>query len=208
MILLLSTSDTDLITASASGAAYRVANPSRILVDDVTELADGADLVVIRILGGVRAWEDGLAAATALGKPLVVLSGEQQPDPDLMAVSTVPAGVAAEAHNYLAAGGVENLTNLHNFLSDTVLLTGHGFEPPQQTPGWGVLDRTVTSPVAPLAPTADTPAGTPTIGVLYYRAQHLAGNTRYVDALCSAIEAKGARALPSTAPPCAPPPTS
>ncbi|MBD0021430.1 cobaltochelatase subunit CobN [Gordonia sp. (in: high G+C Gram-positive bacteria)] len=196
MILLLSTSDTDLITASASGAAYRVANPSRILVDDVTELADGADLVVIRILGGVRAWEDGLAAATALGKPLVVLSGEQQPDPDLMAVSTVPAGVAAEAHNYLAAGGVENLTNLHNFLSDTVLLTGHGFEPPQQTPGWGVLDRTVTSPVAPLAPTADTPAGTPTIGVLYYRAQHLAGNTRYVDALCSAIEAKGARALP------------
>ena len=187
MILLLSTSDTDLITASASGAEYRVANPARILPDDVADLADGADLVVIRILGGVRAWEEGLAAATALDKPLVVLSGEQQPDPDLMAVSTVPAGVAAEAHNYLAAGGVENLTNLHNFLSDTVLLTGHGFAPPQQTPGWGILERTTT---------ANVPDGAPTIGVLYYRAQHLAGNTRYVDALCAAIEAKGARALP------------
>jgi len=56
MILLLSTSDTDLITASASGAEYRVANPARILVDDLAGLADGADLVVIRILGGVRAW--------------------------------------------------------------------------------------------------------------------------------------------------------
>ena len=187
MILLLSTSDTDLITASASGAEYRVANPARILVDDLAGLADGADLVVIRILGGVRAWEDGLAAAVALDKPLVVLSGEQQPDPDLMAVSTVPAGVAAEAHNYLAAGGVENLANLHHFLSDTVLLTGHGFEPPQQTPGWGVLERTAT---------AEAPDGAPTIGVLYYRAQHLAGNTRYVDALCAAVEAKGARALP------------
>ncbi len=95
MILLLSTSDTDLITASASGAEYRVANPARILVDDLAGLADGADLVVIRILGGVRAWEDGLAAAVALDKPLVVLSGEQQPDPDLMAVSTVPAGAVS-----------------------------------------------------------------------------------------------------------------
>ncbi|MDY6808829.1 MAG: cobaltochelatase subunit CobN [Actinomycetota bacterium] len=186
MILLLSTSDTDLITAAASGADLRGANPSRILVDDVDELATDADLIVVRILGGVRAWEEGLAAVAATGKPLVVCSGEQQPDPDLMARSTVPAGVVAEAHNYLAAGGVENFVNLHNFLSDTVLLTGWGFEPPRQTPAWGVLDRA-----------AATHAGDePTVAVLYYRAQHLAGNTRYVEALCDALEAYGARALP------------
>ncbi|MXP22121.1 cobaltochelatase subunit CobN [Gordonia sp. HNM0687] len=186
MILLLSTSDTDLITAAASGADLRGANPSRILVDDVDQLATDADLIVVRILGGVRAWEEGLAAVAATGKPLVVCSGEQQPDPDLMARSTVPAGVVAEAHNYLAAGGVENFVNLHNFLSDTVLLTGWGFEPPRQTPAWGVLDRA-----------AATHAGDePTVAVLYYRAQHLAGNTRYVEALCDALEAYGARALP------------
>lgn len=186
MILLLSTSDTDLITAAASGAELRGANPSRILVDDIDELAAGTDLIVVRILGGVRAWEDGLAAVAATGKPLVVCSGEQQPDPDLMARSTVPAGVVAQAHNYLAAGGVANFVNLHNFLSDTVLLTGIGFESPAQTPAWGVLDRAAATP--------DTSA--PTVAVLYYRAQHLAGNTKYVDALCAAIEAKGARALP------------
>ncbi len=32
--------------------------------------------------------------------------------------------------------------------------------------------------------------------MLYYRAQHLAGNTAYVEALCRAIEDAGGRALP------------
>ncbi|MFW0785741.1 cobaltochelatase subunit CobN [Gordonia sp. CPCC 206044] len=185
MILLLSTSDTDLITAAASGAPFTGANPSRILVDEVADLARDADLIVVRILGGVRAWEEGLAAVAATGTPTVVCSGEQQPDPDLMSHSSVPVGVAAEAHNYLAAGGVENFVNLHNFLSDTVLLTGLGFEAPRQTPAWGVLERPSTAS-----------ASAPTVGVLYYRAQHLAGNTRYVEALCDALEARGARALP------------
>ena len=191
MILLLSTSDTDLLTAAAAaerdGVELTGANPSRILVDDIPGLADSADIVVVRILGGTRAWEDGLAAVAATGKPLVVCSGEQQPDPDLMAHSTVPAGVVAQAHNYLAAGGVANLVALHNFLSDTVLLTGLGFDPPVQTPAWGTLDRRARD---------DLPVSAPTIAVLYYRAQHLAGNTRYVDALCAAIEDRGARALP------------
>ncbi len=191
MILLLSTSDTDLLTAAAAddavpGVSFRGANPSRLLVDDIDGLAAGADLIVVRILGGVRAWEDGLAAVEATGKPLVVLSGEQQPDPDLMAHSTVPAGVAAQAHDYLAAGGVDNLVNLHHFLSDTVLFTGHGFEPPQQTPTWGILDRAAR----------EARVDAPTVAVLYYRAQHLAGNTRYVEALCRAVEDRGARALP------------
>ena len=36
----------------------------------------------------------------------------------------------------------------------------------------------------------------PTIAVLYYRAQHLAGNTGYVEALCRAIEDAGGAPLP------------
>ncbi|MEU7144526.1 cobaltochelatase subunit CobN [Nocardia sp. NPDC046473] len=186
MILLLSTSDTDLLSARASGAAYRWGNPARLLVDDLPALLDGADLVVVRILGGKRAWEDGLDAIRASGVPMVALGGEIAPDAELMECSTVPGGVAADAHNYLAAGGSDNLLQLHNFLSDTVLLTGHGFEPPVQLPSWGVLERV----------SAEPRADQPTVAVIYYRAQHLAGNTGYIDALCRAIEDAGARALP------------
>ncbi|NKY24806.1 cobaltochelatase subunit CobN [Nocardia gamkensis] len=185
MIVLLSTSDTDLLSARASGADYRWGNPARLLVDDLPGLLDGADLVIVRILGGKRAWEDGLEALRASGIPLVALGGEIAPDAELMECSTVPGGVAADAHNYLAAGGPENLRQLHNFLSDTVLLTGHGFEPPIQLPSWGELDRVAAGQ-----------ADGPTVAVIYYRAQHLAGNTAYVDALCTAIELAGSRALP------------
>lgn len=184
VILLLSTSDTDLLSARASGADYRWGNPARLLVDDLPGLLDGADLVIVRILGGKRAWEDGLAAVRASGVPMVALGGEIAPDAELMECSTVPGGVAADAHNYLAAGGPGNLRQLHNFLSDTVLLTGHGFEPPVQLPSWGELDR-VAAPVEG-----------PTVAVIYYRAQHLAGNTAYIDAICTALEHAGTRPLP------------
>ncbi|WP_280263156.1 cobaltochelatase subunit CobN [Nocardia wallacei] len=184
MILLLSTSDTDLLSARASGADYRLANPARLLIDDLPGVLEGADLVVVRILGGRRAWEAGLDALRASGIPVVALGGEMAPDAELMECSTVPGGVAADAHNYLAAGGPANLRQLHNFLSDTVLLTGHGFEPPVELPSWGELQRD--------ARVVDGPR----VAVLYYRAQHLAGNTAYVDALCTAIENAGGRPLP------------
>jgi cobaltochelatase CobN len=187
-VLLLSTSDTDLITARTSGAGYRWANPSRLLVDDLTELMAGVDVVVVRILGGFRAWEDGIDAVLASGVPVIVVSGEQAPDAELMDRSNVPAGIALQTHVYLAQGGVENLRQLHAFLSDTVLMTGIGFEPPVTLPSWGVLERVSTN--------QSTNYEGPTIAVLFYRAQQLAGNTAYVESLCQAIESAGGRALP------------
>ncbi|MFF2214226.1 cobaltochelatase subunit CobN [Streptomyces antibioticus] len=188
MILLLSTSDTDLLSARAAAGpvAYRFANPARLPLDDLPALLDGVDLVVVRLLGGLRAWQDGLDLLLADGRPVVVLTGEQAPDAQLMAASTVPVGIAAESHAYLAHGGPANLEQLARFLSDTVLLTGHGFEPPAPAPTWGPLER----------PARELPEGGPTIAVLYYRAHHMSGNTAFVHTLCDAIEAAGGRALP------------
>ncbi|WP_380790420.1 cobaltochelatase subunit CobN [Streptomyces albidoflavus] len=187
MILLLSTSDTDLLSARSAGGPvpYRFANPSRLPLDDLPELLDGADLVVVRLLGGVRAWQEGIDALLAQDRPVVVLTGEQAPDAQLMEASTVPIGVAAEAHAYLAHGGPANLEQLARFLCDTVLLTGHGFEAPAPAPSWGPLERT---------PAPD--ASGPLIAVLYYRAHHMSGNTGFVDTLCGAVEEAGGRALP------------
>jgi cobaltochelatase CobN len=184
VMLLLSTSDTDLLSARASGADYRLANPARTAVDDLPALVDGVDIVVVRILGGRRAWEEGLDALLAGPRPVVVLGGEQAPDAELMRLSSVPAGVAAEAHLYLAQGGAANLAELHKFLTDTILLTGHGFAPPVETPTWGTLERTPRTTEGP------------TVGVLYYRAHHVAGNTGFIGALCDAIEDAGGQALP------------
>ncbi|MEU8936345.1 cobaltochelatase subunit CobN [Streptomyces sp. NPDC048409] len=185
-ILLLSTSDTDLLSARAATGpvGYRFANPARLALDDLPALLDGVALVVVRLLGGLRAWQDGLDLLRADGRPVVVLTGEQAPDAQLMAASTVPVGIAAEAHAYLAHGGPANLEQLARFLFDTVLLTGHGFEAPAPAPAWGPLRRE--------GRTTDGP----TVAVLYYRAHHMSGNTAFVQALCEAIEETGGRPLP------------
>ncbi|MGK3106603.1 MULTISPECIES: cobaltochelatase subunit CobN [Streptomyces] len=191
MILLLSTSDTDLLSARAATGPvpYRLANPARLALDDLPGLLDGVELVVVRLLGGIRAWQEGLDTLLAGDLPVVVLTGEQAPDAQLMEASTVPVGIAAEAHAYLAHGGPANLDQLARFLSDTVLLTGHGFEPPAPAPTWGPLERTGR---------AAAPGGVtgPTIAVLYYRAHHMSGNTAFVEALCRAVEDAGGRPLP------------
>ncbi|MGX9920316.1 cobaltochelatase subunit CobN [Streptomyces sp. NPDC002248] len=186
MFLLLSTSDTDLLSARAAAGPvpYRFANPSRLALDELPALLEGVDLVVVRLLGGIRVWQEGLDVLLADGRPVVVLSGEQAPDAQLMAASTVPVGLAAEAHAYLAHGGPANLEHLARFLSDTVLLTGHGFEAPAPAPSWGPLDRTPRTTTGPV------------VAVLYYRAHHMSGNTGFVDALCEAVEDAGAQALP------------
>ncbi|MEU9507368.1 cobaltochelatase subunit CobN [Micromonospora sp. NPDC048170] len=186
MILLLSTSDTDLLSARASGAAYRLANPARVGEEPeaLAKLLAGVELVVVRILGGYRMWQRGLDELLGGDVPVVALGGEQLPDADLMARSTVTQGIAAQAHAYLAQGGPDNLRELHAFLSDTVLLTGHGFAPPVEQPSWGVMPRP-----------AATVAG-PTVGILYYRAHQLSGNTAFVEALCAAIEEGGGVPLP------------
>ncbi|MBR8741889.1 cobaltochelatase subunit CobN [Nocardiopsis sp. MG754419] len=179
-IALLSTSDTDLLSARASGAAYLWANPARASDTELTTAVERADLVVVRLLGSSHDLWPGLDAVRERGTPLVVLSGEQQPSAELMEHSTVPMGVATDAHRYLAEGGPTNLGRLHAFLSDTVLLTGEGFEPPAALPLWGFTTRE-----RPRDPEL------PRVGILYYRAHESGGNTAFAHALADAVDATG-----------------
>jgi len=185
VIALLSTSDTDLLAARASGAPYRLANPARLDPGQLPGLLDGADVVVVRLLGGEQAWREGLAALRDQPLPVVVVGGEFLPDAALMTLSTVPAGVAAQAHDYLAHGGTDNLRELARFLTDTVLLGGTGFAPPRPAAAWGIR-----------AWPGERIEHQPTVGIIYYRAHELAGNTGFVDRLCQAVADQGARPLP------------
>ena len=183
MLLLLSTADTDLLAARAVTdpvLPVRLGNPARL---DAPVDLDRISLVVVRLLGGRRAWE-GLDDLLARAQVPVVLLGGEGLDAELTALSTVPPGVVSDAAAYFREGGVDNLRELVAFLSDTVLLTGHGFAAPVSLPAYGVHGA---------RPRA---AGRPTVGVVFYRAHELSGNTAFVDVLCDALEARDANALP------------
>jgi cobaltochelatase CobN len=187
-VALLSTSDTDLLAARSSGAGYRLANPARLPLAGLPDLLEGTDIVVVRLLGGEQAWREGLAMLREQERPVVVLGGELTPDAALMALSSVPAGIAAQAHEYLAHGGTGNLLELARFLTDTVLLGGSGFAAPRPAPPWGLRPWSAAG--------QETDPARPTVGIIYYRAHELAGNTAFVDALCEAVDAAGAQPLP------------
>ena len=59
----------------------------------------GADVVMVRLLGGVSAWQEGFAdlrrQCAAAGVPLMAFGGEAMPDAEMTAASTVPSATVA-----------------------------------------------------------------------------------------------------------------
>jgi cobaltochelatase CobN len=204
-MVLLSSADTEILAAAHAAAELpagfrplRCANPLTHpeVVDEL--LAGRPGVVVCRLLGGRRAWPDGVAMlrerSIAERWPLVLLGGEAEADAELTALSTAPSTTVAEAFEYLRHGGVENTANLLRFLADTLLLEGHGFAAARElpdcsawTPEQGDVD--VATAVARCDPAR------PTVGVVFYRAHRATGNTAFVAALARAIEDAGANAL-------------
>jgi len=195
VILFASNADTDLLALRsvvddlpAEAGPVRWFHPDRV---EGPPALDGVDVVVVRLLGGVDAWKGPFAelraACRARNVPLVAAGGEDRPDAAMVAASTVPAGVAHEAHRYLSAGGPANVASLVRFLCDTLLMTGLGFDPPTPVPDVGLWDGAGLG-----VPGARRDPGRPLVAVIFYRAHLVAGNTTYVRDLCQAIAAAGA----------------
>jgi len=207
MLRLLTTADTEILATAAAVRRLpegfppvRCFNPvghpqPRALVEEVL---DGARVVLCRILGGRRGWSEGVdllaGACRQRGVALLALGGEAEPDAEMTALSTAPAGAVAQAGEYLRHGDVGNVEQLLRFLADTFLMQGHGFEPPRP-----VADLGLYLPGRGEVTLAEARAGhdprRPTIGVCFYRSHWLTGNTQFVDRLCEQIQAAGGNAL-------------
>jgi cobaltochelatase CobN len=156
-------------------------------------------VVVARLLGGlpsVPGFPRLVAAARAREQHLLVVSGTGSPDPELTAASTVSPALVHEATAYLQAGGRDNLAQLLRFLSDHLLLTGFGYEPPAEQPPHGVYHPDLPRGATLADWLARHDLSRPTVGVLFYRSHWMSGNLAFVDALVRRLEARGANALP------------
>ena len=212
MIVFLTTADTEILALSHAARglppgfpSVRAANPAA-LVDPAAlaaflDIAAGAGVIVVRLLGGRRAFEPGFAElqarCAAAGVPVVACPGDQQPDLDLAAACTAPSDVVHEVFAYLLHGGVSNLRNMLAYLAERTLGYPIAYDPPQELPWEGIyhpdapdsieLDQYLATRVRP---------DRPTLGLLFYRAHWMSGNLAFVDALVRATEAIGANVLP------------
>jgi cobaltochelatase CobN len=159
----------------------------------------GARIVILRVLGrlgSVPGVAELLRAAQRNGVYLIAVSGTGEPDPELAAVSTVPPDVLQQVVAYFQAGGSINLAQLLRYLSDRLLLSGFGCEPVQALPEHGIYHPDLAQGAGVQDWLARSDAARPGVGIVFYRAHWISGNTRFIDALIDALERQGMNVLP------------
>src|SRR5919112_1922041 len=208
-LLFLTTADTEILAAARASERLPEGFPKLLCTNPVV-LEDpaayfegelpGAGAVLVRLLGGRKAWPEGLdelrRRCARLRVPLLAFGGEAEPDAQLTALSTVPSGTVLEAFEYLRHGGVRNTENLLRFVADTVLVEGYGFEPASPLPEVGVYHSGLPEGSTGEELLARHDPARPTVGVIFYRAHWMSGNTAFVDVLVEALDAAGTDALP------------
>ena len=207
-IMLLSHADTDLLTLAKSKellpaelkvSAYSLNalhSEEQMQVLLVGELGS-ARVIVLRVHGPlscVPGFDRLRATCVERGQSLVLVSGTGELSPEFSQTVNVPGDVMETATSYLALGGINNFAELFRFLSDRLMLTGHGYAPPSLMPEHGIyLPEMDVAEIDDWERQADPLK--PTVAVLFYRAHRMSGNTAFIDTLAQALQAQGVNAL-------------
>jgi cobaltochelatase CobN len=158
-----------------------------------------ARIIVLRVLGrpsSVPGFADLIRYARNQGLHLIAISGTGEPDAELAAASTVPADVLHQVSAYFQAGGSINMAQLLRYLSDHFLLTGFGFEPAIDLPEHGIYHPDLSQGASIGDWLALRNLNQPSVGIVFYRAHWMSGNTRFIDALIEQLEALKLNVLP------------
>jgi cobaltochelatase CobN len=165
--------------------------------DDVLEQAQ---LIVLRLLGGRSYWSYGFDVlqelVTRTQAHLIVIPGDDRPDLELMSQSTVSLTVCNRVWHYFCEGGVDNIYHAMLALSDACF--GTGYEPPlpQVVPRVGFYNWRQPDDCSPPPTPNALPVANANVGILFYRAYYLAGNTTPIDALCQALVQRHLQPVP------------
>ncbi|MFY7797966.1 MAG: cobaltochelatase subunit CobN [Dolichospermum sp.] len=207
--VLITAADTDIQTLGTVVSKLpdefpeiRVANllqlQQQISIDTYSEqVLESAQVIVLRLIGGSSYWNYGLEVIQEIGErngtTLIIMPGDDGLDLDLISKSTIAPEIVQKIWQYFQEGGTENFLNALKFIADTALLTEFNPPPPQPVPRVGLYGRLGTENNTQL-PITNYPF--PKVGILFYRAHYLSGNTKVIDALCNALIDKNLQPVP------------
>jgi cobaltochelatase CobN len=209
-IIVLSAADTELAMLAKAQAKQADDAPElrlasllhlghNLSVDTyVDDIVARAKLVVVRLLGGAGYWPYGVERVAetcrAKGIALAILPGDDQPDPELAGISTLPAEACHRLWQYCVQGGPDNAAEFLNYAATLIGGDGAWREPaPLMRAGlyWPGQGATDFKSVAKMW----TNDGGVT-ALVFYRALYQAANLAPVDALITALQTQGLRPLP------------
>ena len=209
-VVFLSAADTELASLSAAagqlsrGPTLRLANlmtlshPMSIDVYADKTIA-GSRCVIARVLGGESYWAYGLevlhTACVENSIPLIVVPGDDKPDPSLERYNTVEGDVWLMFWHYLVQGGAANSTNL--LRSAKALIDGSTVNVPGPVTLMkaGLWWPNLQSPSYSQVQSCWQP-NRPVVAITFYRALLQSGNTQPVEALIDELRIAGCNALP------------
>lgn len=198
-IVIITAADTDIQTLAAAASQLpedfpelRVVNllqlQQQLTIDTYAEdVLSQAQLIIVRVIGGRSYWSYGLEVVEETVQQtkatLIILPGDERPDPNLMSHSTVALSDVNQVWKYFIEGGVDNYCNLLKFAATQFLERSYLFDVPRSVPRIG-LYKPVELPVQN------------GVGILFYRAHYLSGNTAVIDALCDALIKRNLTPIP------------
>jgi len=230
-IVIITAADTDIQTLAAATAQLpedfpqiRVVNvlqlQQQIAIDTYAEeVLSQAKVIIVRLIGGQSYWSYGLEVVkeTVLntGATLIVLPGDERPDPSLTSHSTTSLTLVNQAWQYFIEAGVNNYQNLLKFVAKEFLGLTSEYKLPKPVPRIGIYD-VLTSQASSAVLEFDPPqpplkkggefSSSPflrgmegdlgLVAILFYRAHYLSGNTGAIATLCEALTERNLTPIP------------
>lgn len=202
-IVVITAADTDIQTLAAAVTQLPADFPpvrgvnllqlqQQLTIDTYAEdvLAE-ATVIIVRLIGGQAYWSYGLEVVQETvkqtGATLIVIPGDERPDPTLISHSTAALATVNQVWQYFIEAGVENYQNLLKFVAKQFLHHYTTYQPPQPVPRVGIYPGDRALDLSQLR------SG---VGIVFYRAHYLAGNTAAIDALCQALATRHLTPVP------------
>ncbi|MEG3898662.1 MULTISPECIES: cobaltochelatase subunit CobN [unclassified Microcoleus] len=155
-IVFISAADTDIQTLAAASSKMPAEFPKvravnllqlqqQLTIDTYAEeILERAEVIILRLLGGRSYWSYGLEilreTAQKTNAALIIMPGEDSPDPDLLSHSNVSLSAVNQLWRYFTEGGVQNFVNALKFAADTCLKTAYNPPLPQTVCRVGIYD--------------------------------------------------------------------
>jgi cobaltochelatase CobN len=210
-VVILSAADTDLQLLAGAADALPEGYPSLRLASLLALRSNAsvdlyfdavlsrARLVVVAMMGGSSYWPYGveqLAARAREGElQLVLVPGDDTPDPELDELSSVELGDCRRIWRYLREGGPDNARALLDFIAARFF--GRAREPePARALGRVTVYHPRHGACAAERWRTDWHAERPVAALLFYRAHLAAGNLAAFDGLIAELERQGLNPLP------------
>ncbi|NNJ15490.1 cobaltochelatase subunit CobN [Pseudomonas putida CSV86] len=183
--------------------SLRLANPMQVQnhasVDlYVDQVLRHARVILVSLHGGIGYWRYGVEQLVELatrGVKLILVPGDDRPDPELSSLGNVAAEQAERLWHFLRQGGKANARNLFNCLASSWLGRDYPWDEPRQLPRTSLYHpRHAEAGMAHWR--ADWHAGRPVVPILFYRSHLQAANTGFIDVFCQRLEGAGLNPLP------------